>query len=610
MNSMGFRFESLDVLKWLWLLPILITLILFFSRRAMKKMKAAFGEKALVSLVASIDLKKRKIKYSLQILVLALMILALARPQMGESVQEIKSEGVEVMFVVDVSESMLAEDVRPNRLEQAKTELGKLLEKLAGSKIGVVAFAGNAAVLSPLTTDPAALRMYLDSLSISSVSTQGTDFRAAIEEASAGFHRGGASTDEVTKVTRVVIIASDGEDHEPGALEAAQKVAKEGVRIFSLIYGTEKGAPIPERDGMGYLRGYKKDRGGQTILTTVKGDALKAIAEAGQGIALHASFGGQHIDQVVTAINQLEKTQFDAAMATQYDERFQILAILAFFLLLIEIYLGDRKTKKSMWQGRFAGMILIALIFQLSPELARAQVSPYVFYLNEAGIRRLQKADLGEAQGKFLESLGQEPLQSALHLNLGLSFEMESQAEKAKASYLQALSNARTPEERFAALFNLGLLEQKAQKKDEALKYYQEALSWSPQSQETKINIELLTQKSQEQKGEGESDSKDSDPDSDKDSDKKSDKNNDKKSDKDSDKNSDKDSQQEPPKDPSKEPRKYSNKSKPQPQPFKSKELSEGDVKKILGEIKQQEQKIRAEFNRKESKESPNDKDW
>ena len=254
---------------------------------------------------------------------------------------------------MDVSESMMAEDVRPNRLTEAKTDFSRMLDLMPGNKVGIVAFAGSATVLSPLSTDPAALKMYLDSLSTSSVSTQGTEFSRAIQEANDAFKRGGAQKDDTTKVTRVILIASDGEDHEQGALDAAKKLVDEGVRIFTLAYGTEKGAPIPERDAMGYLRGYKKDHQGQTVLTTVHGDFLKSLAEMGKGSFYHASYGGHHIENVVEDIGKLEKSEFDTQMAVQFEERFQIFIALGLILSVIEVFMGERRKDFRLWKGRF-----------------------------------------------------------------------------------------------------------------------------------------------------------------------------------------------------------------------------------------------------------------
>jgi Ca-activated chloride channel family protein len=348
-----FRFENLVAFNYLWLIPVLIVIGLIFDRRSRKKMEAAIGARLYPFLSSSVSVKKRKIKNILQLIVLFLFVLALARPQMGESQQEVKSEGVEIIFAVEVSESMLAEDVKPSRLQQAKAELSRLMDLMPGNKVGVVAFAGSAALLSPLTNDPSAVKMYLESLEPNSVSTQGTNFTDALLTSQEAFNRGGISTDESVKVTRVILIASDGEDHEPGALEAAKKMADEGVRIFTLAYGTEKGGAIPVRDGMGFLKGYKKDRSGQTILTTVNGEALRSLAQAGKGSFYFATFGGMQTKHLVEDISKLERAQFDTTMATQYEERFQSLLLLAILIALFEIFLGERRLSFRFWKGRY-----------------------------------------------------------------------------------------------------------------------------------------------------------------------------------------------------------------------------------------------------------------
>ncbi len=196
-------------------------------------MQAAIGARLYPFLSSSVSHKKRTLKTVLQVLAVFLFVIALARPQLGESQQEVKSEGVEIIFAVDVSESMLAEDVKPSRLEQAKAELSRLIDLMPGNKVGVVAFAGSAALLSPLTNDPSAIKMYLESLDPNAVSSQGTNFTDALKVSKEAFERGGVSTDDTVKVTRVILIASDGEDHEPGALEEAKKWLGR-VCVFSL----------------------------------------------------------------------------------------------------------------------------------------------------------------------------------------------------------------------------------------------------------------------------------------------------------------------------------------------------------------------------------------
>lgn len=348
-----FRFENWAAFNYLWLIPIILIVGYFFDRLSKQKLQKAIGSRLYPFLSSSVSQKKRTIKTVLQVFVVFFFVLALARPQMGQSMQEVKSEGVEIIFAVDVSESMLAEDVKPSRLDQAKTELSRLVDLMPGNKVGIVAFAGSAALISPLTNDPASIKMFLESLTTDSVSSQGTNFQEALRVSKDAFERGGVTTDDQVKVTRVILVASDGEDHEPGALEEAKKFVGQGIRIFTLAYGTEKGGAIPTRDGMGFLKGYKKDRQGQTILTTVKGDELRALAQAGQGSFYFASFGGTHVRQLMEDINKLEKAQFETSMATQYDERFQLFLLVGIILAMLELLLGERRASFMFWKGRY-----------------------------------------------------------------------------------------------------------------------------------------------------------------------------------------------------------------------------------------------------------------
>lgn len=348
-----FRFENPQAFLWLWALPVLWALSWFAARWAARTLAGALGKRLAPFLSRSVSTKKRFWKGVLQSLALFCFVVALARPQVGESKQEIRSEGLEIILAVDVSDSMMAEDVKPNRLEQVKVELSRLIDLMPGNKTGVLAFAGSAALLSPLTNDPAAVKMYLDSLSPDSVSAQGTCFECALSAAADAFERGGISADDTVRVTRVVLIASDGEDQEPGALDAAKKLTDKGIRIFTMAYGTEKGGTIPVRDGMGYLRGYKKDRSGQTVLSQVRGDFLRELAGAGQGTFTYASFGSDHIKGIVDDLNKLEKTQFETQIATQYDERFQWVLFFGLVFALAEMILGERRLGFRLWKGRF-----------------------------------------------------------------------------------------------------------------------------------------------------------------------------------------------------------------------------------------------------------------
>lgn len=348
-----FRFESPQYLIWISAVLIFVGVYFWTEKKAARNLAKAFGARVSPFLSASVSTKKRRMKLALLMFIWVLLVLALARPQSGHSTTEIRSEGVEIIFAVDVSESMMAEDVRPSRLGQMKSELSRLVDLMGGHKIGLVGFAGSAALLSPLTTDPAALKMYIDSLSPYSVSSQGTNFQAALEESDAAFKRGGVEDDQSTRVTRVVLVLSDGEDHEPGALEVAKKLTTEGVRIFTIAYGTERGGVIPERDSLGFLKGNKKDRNGQVVMTTVKGEALGALASAGKGELFFASPGGNHLERFLAALDRLEKTQFESQMATEFDEKYSVLLWMVLTLAFLEVWVGERKTPFRLWRGRF-----------------------------------------------------------------------------------------------------------------------------------------------------------------------------------------------------------------------------------------------------------------
>ncbi len=284
---------------------------------------------------------------------LSLMVISLARPQMGKGKRQITSRGVELMIAIDVSKSMLSEDVKPSRLEHAKKEINHLLNILGGDKVGILAFAGSAVLLSPMTTDKSALKMFLETLSPESVETQGTELAKALGEANEAFKRGGEDVGPKESMTRVVILISDGEDHEEGAIEAAKQLVEGGVRVFAMAFGSENGGKIPVRDNRGYLRGYIKDKNNQEVVTKVNAESMKQIARAGKGSFYHVTFGGSQMKRLKEDLDKLEKSEFDSLSTESFEEKYQFPLFLAFLLALTELFLGTRRKKLSEWKGRF-----------------------------------------------------------------------------------------------------------------------------------------------------------------------------------------------------------------------------------------------------------------
>lgn len=349
----NWRWESAHYLNLLWLLPIIFIISKIWLKRVQNTFTKKLGAKTAPVLTASVSINKRKLKEYLQLIALGFLVIAYARPQSGEGHQTVKNEGIEIVFLVDVSNSMLAEDVKPSRLDFAKSELARLVDMSGGDRMSIVAFAGSPATLTPLTTDQDAIKMYLESLSPDSVSTQGTNFQKALDDAQEVFKRGGFGEQEGVHVTQAIVIASDGEDLEPGANEAAERLAKAGIHIFTIAFGTEEGAAIPIRDDSGQVRGYKKDKSGQAVTTKVTGQVLRDLARIGQGSFHHATYQGDVIKEIHSDIDKMQKAQFESGEIKIFSEYFQTPLVIALAIAILEIWLGERKSTGRLWRGRF-----------------------------------------------------------------------------------------------------------------------------------------------------------------------------------------------------------------------------------------------------------------
>jgi Ca-activated chloride channel family protein len=271
---------------------------------------------------------------------LCLLALALSRPQCGTRTELAKRIGVDVVIALDVSRSMLARDVKPDRLTRATLEVGALLESLAGDRVGVVVFAGEAFVQCPLTTDYAAARLFLRGVSSKSVPQQGSDLGNALTAAREVLEGSAAAAGR----SRVVLLVSDGEDLEGGAREAAAQLAEAGVRVFALAVGTAAGEPIPVTDAAGGLAGYKKDRGGEPVVTRLDLATLRAVVEKGGGELYELGSPDHGPGAFRAALDQLEKSELTSRLVVQYEDRYALAAFPGFLLLLAALLLTDGRT--------------------------------------------------------------------------------------------------------------------------------------------------------------------------------------------------------------------------------------------------------------------------
>jgi Ca-activated chloride channel family protein len=332
-----FRFEHIEYLYALLLIPsfsLLFILYRVWKARAVKK----FGDPELMKHLMPWNSPRKGIfRFFLSMLALASLIIGIANPQVGSKLEKVQRKGADLMIALDVSNSMLAQDIRPDRLTRAVQGITKLIDKLEGDRIGIVVFAGKAYVQLPITTDYAAAKLFLSTISTRMVPSQGTAIGEAIELSVNSFKQ-----DERSKA---IVIITDGENHEGDAVAAAREAAEAGIKIFTIGMGSPDGTPIPVYDEFDRQTGYKTDRNGQTVVSRLDETTLQQVASAGNGIYVRASTGQDGLGKILEEINALEKQEIETKMFSEYEGRFQYFLALSLFFLLLEFLVTERKSK-------------------------------------------------------------------------------------------------------------------------------------------------------------------------------------------------------------------------------------------------------------------------
>ncbi|WP_405610740.1 VWA domain-containing protein [Polaribacter sp. Asnod1-A03] len=313
---------------------VVFLLVLWWKKRTQKK----FSDLNLLKKLApNTSIFKAVLKLITLLLGITFIIIALVNPKMGTKLQTVKREGVDIVFALDVSKSMLAEDIAPNRLEKAKQIISKTIDKLGSDRVGIIVYAGNSYPLLPITTDHGAANMFLQNANPDMVSSQGTDINGALELAKTYYNN-----DEQTN--RFLIIISDGEDHQEETKQVAQTLTEEGVKIYTIGVGTENGGPIPMRVN-GSMIGYKKDNKGETVITQRKPDVLQGIADAAEGKYIDGNITEKPVNVIAEIIANAEKNEFETKQFSDYKDQFQWFLAIGLFFLIIDIFLFEKKTK-------------------------------------------------------------------------------------------------------------------------------------------------------------------------------------------------------------------------------------------------------------------------
>tara|TARA_R110002050_G_scaffold22726_1_gene61806 strand:+ start:14113 stop:15150 length:1038 start_codon:yes stop_codon:yes gene_type:complete len=331
---------QLDEKIWFWVLGVIPAIVLCFLILQVWKYKAQnkFANKVLLKrLTPNSSLFKSILKVIMISLVFACLAIALVNPKIGTKLETVKREGVDIVFAIDVSKSMLAEDIAPNRLEKAKQLVTQIINKLASDRVGIIAYAGKAFPQLPITTDYAAAKMFLQSMNTDMLSSQGTAINEAIKLAKTYY-------DDAEQTNRVLIIISDGEDHSEEAAAVAKEASEEGIRIFTIGVGDIKGGPIPEKRN-GIVLNYKKDRQGETVITHLNEEVLKDIASNAHGEYINGKNTNEVVDKIGEILNKMDKTEFESKQYADFKDQFQWFLGFAIFFLFIDIFLLERKTE-------------------------------------------------------------------------------------------------------------------------------------------------------------------------------------------------------------------------------------------------------------------------
>lgn len=478
----------------LWLIPVLL-LIFFWGERKRERDLSRFISASLWGKLVTVDPARRKFKKILMTAVVLLLIFALARPQKRGELVKVERQGVDLMIALDTSASMLAQDYKPNRFAKAKREIISLLRYLKGDRVGVVVFSGVSFLQCPLTLDYRAARLFAEAMEINMLPRPGTAVGDAVRTAIRGL-------DDRGPQKKVILLITDGEDHESRPLEAAEQAQALGIKIYCIGIGSTEGEPIPVLDSKGKVTGYKKDEEGKVILSRVGEQALQEIALKTGGAYFRATAGELELERIYKEIEGLEKGKFEEDYVTKYEDRFFYLLWLAFLLLCAEMVIGERRRSENIvgvtprgypsqsGQAQRPAPTLPLLFLAMFSCLLIAWKPP-VEHRNTRGNKLYQQQNYEEALKVYQDAQADAPQKPELNYNVGNAQYQQKQYDQSKESYQQSLTAA---DEKLRAniYYNLASAEFRKSDLKESLRLFEKALELNPKDEDTRYNIELI----------------------------------------------------------------------------------------------------------------------
>ena len=496
-----FRFANPDYLWLLLLIPVIALIRLAVTYRQGKRRRLLVNDSFFFYLVPDYSKVRHIIKFILHLLVLTCVILALARPQAGTKKTTEKRHGIETIIALDISNSMMAEDVAPSRLEKSKLLIEHLVDRFYNDRIGLIVFAGESFVQLPVTQDFVSAKMFLSDITPSLIESQGTDIGGALRLAAHSFS-------QTVHSGKAVVVITDGEDHEGKAEETAKAAQEQGINVFILGVGTTKGVPIPLSDG-----GYLEDNKGQTVMTALNEKMCRDIASAGKGAYIHVDNTSMAEEQLDKALSKLQDGELGSMSYTDYDEQFQTFVLLAVLFLIIDALLLPYKANRKWWEKlKMANKkshlnvktMLIFFLFMIVSIQTSAQNDRQLI---REGNRAFRSGKIAEAETAYRKATTANPANSEAHYNLGCVLLKQKNDKAAETEFSQAATLSKDKQQQSKAHYNLGFIEQQRHNYQEAIKHYENSLKLNPKDDDALVNREIckrqLKKQQQQQQGAG-----------------------------------------------------------------------------------------------------------
>ncbi len=494
---MNVNFQHTYYLIALAAIPLLLVLYFFVLKWKKRTIKKIGDANLVAEMIKNHSPQKFALKFILILIAFAAGVFALANLRSPKGMEQVNRNGIDVMIALDVSKSMLAQDVKPNRLERAKQALGKLIDKLNNDRVGIVVFAGRAYLQMPLTGDHGAAKMYLGSASTDIVPTQGTVISDALKMCNTSFN-----TKE--KKYKAVILISDGEDHDEGALKIAGQMADEGIVINTVGIGSPQGSTIIDE----LTNQEKKDVNGNTVITRLNEEELRSIAEKGNGSYQLFTNADELVSKLDAQLAGMDQRTVTENSLVNYKYFFPYFLMLALFLMVAELFISERKRVSNLKMNVASKTTLASLLFIATcmwPTISKAQNDKALI---KKGNEAYEKKEYDNAIKNYQQAAEKNPANSTAQYNLGNALYKNNKTDEAVQAYDGALSNSTSNADKAKAFYNKGVVLQNNKKLPECIEAYKNALKLNPQDEDARQNLQKALQQQKEQQKKEDKDKK------------------------------------------------------------------------------------------------------